>query len=169
MSNNISIGGVKFNKHDVQKSEQIEKDGKVLNSVFLKDGTQIVFPEQKAEDKVSVEQYNSQHNNEYDDLNTANDYHTRIFHMSDAQVIGTKKEDEMYLFGCKNVNVDVSNDYNRDYVQIQDGMGGYKSSGNSVTQGAFDISYIQKPESEQNGLFSKSDINHADGIFKERD
>ena len=168
MSNNISIGGVKFNKHDVKKSEQIEQDGKILNSVFLKDGTQIVFPEQKAEDKVSVEQYNGHNHNEYDDLYTAEDYRTKIFHMSDAKVIGSKKEDEMYLFGCKNVNVDVSNDYNRDFVSIKDGMGGYKSSGNSVTQGDFDISYIEKPDSEKK-LLNTEDINVANGIFKERD
>ena len=46
-NNNINIGGVRFNKDDVQKSEVIKKDGKEMNSVFLNDGTQVVYPNQK--------------------------------------------------------------------------------------------------------------------------
>ena len=47
-NNNINIGGVRFNKNDVQKSEIIKQDGKEMNSVFLNDGTQVVYPNQKA-------------------------------------------------------------------------------------------------------------------------
>ena len=45
-NNNINIGGVKFNKTDVVKSEVVKKDGKELNSVFLRDGTKMVYPNQ---------------------------------------------------------------------------------------------------------------------------
>ena len=43
-SNNINIGGVRFNKQDVAKVETIKQNGKVMNSVFLRDGTHMVFP-----------------------------------------------------------------------------------------------------------------------------
>lgn len=41
-NNNINIGGVRFNKNDVQKSEVIKQDGKEMNSVFLNDGTSCI-------------------------------------------------------------------------------------------------------------------------------
>lgn len=41
-NNSINIGGVRFNKNDVQKSEVIKQDGKEMNSVFLNDGTSCI-------------------------------------------------------------------------------------------------------------------------------
>ena len=53
-NNSINIGGVRFNKNDVQKSEVIKQDGKEMNSVFLNDGTQVVYPNQKAENELLI-------------------------------------------------------------------------------------------------------------------
>ena len=57
-SNSINIGGVKFNKADIKSAGTVEREGKTLNSVFLKDGTQVVFPNQSEKNESSVEQHN---------------------------------------------------------------------------------------------------------------
>lgn len=51
----INIGGVSFNKKDVESSEKINKNGKQINSVWLKGGTNIQFPNQAAGNEAIVD------------------------------------------------------------------------------------------------------------------
>lgn len=51
----INIGGVTFNKKDVESSEKINKNGKQLNSVWLKGGTNIEYPNQAEKNEAIVD------------------------------------------------------------------------------------------------------------------
>ena len=121
-NNNINIGGVRFNKNDVQKSEVIKQDGKEMNSVFLNDGTQVVYPNQKAENDASIMQKNGT-NFEWvpnDRSNNAayksvakedSSYKETTFNkLENAQITGTKGKDDYKLNDCKDTHVDISQD-----------------------------------------------------------
>ena len=145
-NNNINICGVRFNKNDVQKSEVIKKDGKVMNSVFLRDGTHVVFPSQAAKNESVVEMHDktktqkSPFGYSVADGEFGIDYGTDptminigskevktgnvdidFYRMSGAEITGTDKQDDYTLKGCRNTKVDVSqNDGARDVVTIKD-------------------------------------------------
>ena len=121
-NNNINIGGVRFNKNDVQKSEVIKQDGKEMNSVFLNDGTQVVYPNQKAENDASIMQKNGT-KMEWVPNNKSNNaayksvakedssYKETTFNkLENAQITGTKGKDDYKLNDCKDTHVDISQD-----------------------------------------------------------
>lgn len=121
-NNNINIGGVRFNKNDVQKSEVIKQDGKEMNSVFLNDGTQVVYPDQKAENDASIMQKNGT-KMEWVPNNKSNNaayksvakedssYKETTFNkLENAQITGTKGKDDYKLNDCKDTHVDISQD-----------------------------------------------------------
>ena len=121
-NNNINIGGVRFNKNDVQKSEVIKQDGKEMNSVFLNDGTQVVYPNQKAENDASIMQNNGT-KMEWVPNNKSNNaayksvakedssYKETTFNkLENAQITGTKGKDDYKLNDCKDTHVDISQD-----------------------------------------------------------
>lgn len=177
-NNSINIGGVQFTKTDVVKSEQIKRDGETLNSVFLKDGTQITFPNQDAKNEAKITQRDevlTTHNGpqNYSYVETGN-YFTDVERLSGASIMGTDKKDNYTLKGCDNTTVDISqNDHYADSVKFEDatlGKKSYASHNNEVKQNAEDISKFEKPESEQ-GLFKSKFEKHtgAPGTFKERD
>lgn len=117
-SNSVNIGGVRFNKNDVVKSEVIKQEGEVpKNSVFLRDGTQIVFPNQSAKNESLI----SIHAND-DSGNPENkEFTVDFYRISNAEIIGTERKDEYILHGCKDSKVDVSQkDNKRDSVKIKD-------------------------------------------------
>lgn len=117
-SNSINIGGVKFNKNDVAKSEVIkQEDGVLKNSVFLKDGTHIVYPNQSAKNESLI----SIHSND-DSGNPENkEFTVDFYRISNAEIIGTERKDDYILHGCKDSKVDVSQkDNKRDSVKIKD-------------------------------------------------
>lgn len=161
-SNSINIGGVKFNKADIKSAGTVEREGKTLNSVFLKDGTQVVFPNQSEKNESSVEQHNhvtSKPVQKYGMhmsvdgememgwyMGTERTEHpdkkvTTFNRMAKAEITGTENEDRYYLEGCKDSKVDVSQEdgYN-DYVNVSDNTRikslfsteTYESSGNEV-------------------------------------
>ena len=121
-NNSINIGGVRFNKNDVQKSEVIKQDGKEMNSVFLNDGTQVVYPNQKAENDASIMQTfgkksewvpNDRPNNAAYKSVTVEDqsYKETTFNkLENAQITGTKGKDDYKLNDCKDTHVDISQD-----------------------------------------------------------
>ncbi len=121
-NNSINIGGVRFNKNDVQKSEVIKQDGKEMNSVFLNDGTQVVYPDQKAENDASIMQKNGT-KMEWVPNNKSNNaayksvakedssYKETTFNkLENAQITGTKGKDDYKLNDCKDTHVDISQD-----------------------------------------------------------
>ena len=142
----INIGGVRFNKQDVQKSEVIKQDGKVMNSVFLRDGTHMVYPTQADKNESVVEMHDKTKTQKSPfgySVATGEfgiDYGTDptminlnkkevltgnvdidFYRLSGAQITGTSKEDDYTLKGCRNTKVDVSqNDGARDVVFIED-------------------------------------------------
>lgn len=145
-NNDINIGGVRFNKLDVAKSETIKQDGKVMNSVFLRDGTHMVFPNQAAKnesvvsmhDKVRTEkspfgysmstgEFGIDYGTDPTMINMnkrevlTGDVDIDFYRLKDAQITGTNKEDDYTLRGCRNTKVDISqNDENVDVVNIKD-------------------------------------------------
>lgn len=121
-NNSINIGGVRFNKNDVQKSEVIKQDGKEMNSVFLNDGTQVVYPDQKAENDASIMQKNGT-KMEWVPNNKSNNaayksvakedssYKETTFNkLENARITGTKGKDDYKLNDCKDTHVDISQD-----------------------------------------------------------
>lgn len=121
-NNNINIGGVRFNKNDVQKSEVIKQDGKEMNSVFLNDGTQVVYPNQKAENDASIMQKNGtkfewvpnnkSNNAAYKSVaKEDSSYKETTFNkLENAQITGTAGKDDYKLNDCKDTHVDISQD-----------------------------------------------------------
>lgn len=122
-NNNINIGGVNFNKNDVQKSEIIkQQDGKEMNSVFLNDGTQVVYPNQKAENNASIMQSfgkksqwvpNDKPNNAAYKSVTVEDKsykETTFSKLENAQITGTQGKDDYKLNDCKDTHVNISQD-----------------------------------------------------------
>ena len=121
-NNNINISGVRFNKNDVQKSEVIKQDGKEMNSVFLNDGTQVVYPNQKAENDASIMQKNGtkfewvpnnkSNNAAYKSVaKEDSSYKETTFNkLENAQITGTKGKDDYKLNDCKDTHVDISQD-----------------------------------------------------------
>lgn len=145
-NNNINIGGVRFNKKDVAKFETIKQDGKVSNSVFLRDGTHMVFPNQAAKNESVVSMHDevktekspfgySMSSGEFGvdtgtdptminiggkEVETGN-VDIDFYRLKNAQIIGTNKQDDYTLHGCRGTKVDVSqNDDARDVVKIKD-------------------------------------------------
>ena len=57
-NNSINIGGVRFNQQDVKKSEVVKQGDKQMNSVFLNDGTHVVYPDQNPKNDASIMQQN---------------------------------------------------------------------------------------------------------------
>lgn len=184
--NTMKIGGVSFNKNDVKSSEQIQKDGKTLNSVFLKDGTQVVFPNQSEGNQAEITQRYGQkqvfdYHFGYQASSGEVKYHygprmvedkdkviTDANNLYGLEITGTEKADTYYLEGCVNSKVDVSqDDGKKDTVHISDRETGlfkkttYKSSGNVVELGKDDVARIEVPEKEQKGPFSKKHEQHT--------
>lgn len=54
-NNRVNIGGVSFNKDHVWSSEKVIENGKEINSVFLKDATEIRFPNQPKSNEAYVD------------------------------------------------------------------------------------------------------------------
>ena len=142
-NNNINIGGVRFNKQDVQKSEVIKQDGKEMNSVFLNDGTQVVYPNQKAENDASIMQKNGtkfewvpndrSNNAAYKSVakEDSSFKETTFNKLEGAQITGTAGKDDYRLKGCKDTKVDISqNDGVKDNVEV----GKYKAKGEATVQ-----------------------------------
>lgn len=145
-SNNINIGGVRFNKQDVAKVETIKQDGKVMNSVFLRDGTHMVFPNQASNNESVVSMHDklkkekspfgySIANDEFGIdygidptmINIGGKYvktgnvDIDFYRLKGAKITGTNKQDDYTLHGCRDTKVDVSqNDNARDVVSIKD-------------------------------------------------
>lgn len=139
--NRISIGGVSFNKNDVKTSEVIKQDGKEMNSVFLRDGTHLVFPNQAGKNESYVQMTDKVKHKDgpvgyslSDDKIGINygvdptmidisgkdvktgDVSIGFYRMKGAQISGTDKADDYLLSGCRDSKVDVSQDDNKDDV-----------------------------------------------------
>lgn len=139
--NNINIGGVNFNKNDVAKSEIVKSDdGKESYSVFLRDGTKMVYPKQadKNESVVSMFDKTEKSSIGYSvadgefkiDYGTdptminperkTGDVEIDFYRLNGAEVTGTNKKDDYTLHGCRNSKVDISqNDGKEDFVRIE--------------------------------------------------
>lgn len=137
-NNSINIGGVRFNQQDVKKSEVVKQGDKQMNSVFLNDGTHVVYPDQNPKNDASIMQQNGKkytwelnpRGNNATFVSVANEdssYKETTFNKVDgAQITGTEGRDDYRLKGCKDTNVDISqNDGVKDNVEI----GKYKAKG----------------------------------------
>ena len=126
VENNVNIGGVNFKKDNVKSSEVIERNGEQLNSVFLNDGTHIVYPDQDSSKNPTVAQYdlvNMGGNNHDGDLHyyKTGNYSTDFERISGAEITGTDARDTYVLRGCDNTKVDFSQqDGKRDKVIQKD-------------------------------------------------
>ena len=120
-NNNINIGGVRFNKNDVQKSEVIKQDGKEMNSVFLNDGTSCISKPkswkwckhyEKKRYKIWWVPNNKSNNAAYKSVaKEDSSYKETTFNkLENAQITGTKGKDDYKLNDCKDTHVDISQD-----------------------------------------------------------
>lgn len=138
----INIGGVQFNKNDVAKTEVVkQKDGKISYSVFLRDGTKMVYPAQAGKNEALVSmkdktqkspmgfsvmdgEFKMDYGTDPTMINPerkTGDVEIDFYRISGAQITGTNKKDDYTLRGCRNSKVDVSqNDDNYDSVVILD-------------------------------------------------
>lgn len=137
-NNSINIGGVRFNQQDVKKSEVIKQGDKQMNSVFLNDGTHVVYPDQDLKNDASIMQKNGT-KYEWDFNPRGNNAtfasmpkedpsfkETTFSKLDGAQITGTEGKDDYRLNGCKDTKVDISqNDGVKDNVEI----GKYKAKG----------------------------------------
>ena len=180
-NNNINIGGVRFNKQDVQKSEVIKQDGKELNSVFLNNGTKVVYPNQadKNESFVEIKTHSSQVTNKYGTVHHTSKS-TDFYRLNGAEVTGTDKSDTYNFNGCRNTKVDMSQDDGHlDLVEFQDDVNSgrksehthsntnkvFISGNNEVKQNKGDITRIRKDNSSfWNGYY---DDHRGKGTVKE--
>ena len=161
-NNTIKIGGVSYNKETVKSSEVIVKDGKKVNSVFLKDGTHIEYPTQSENNKSTVSQ--SDHTYSKPVTNFGYNFRTRRFEehltyetvkdpsvqvtnfnrITNAKITGTENSEHYHLNGCTNCEVDVSqNDGKPDKVV--------------------------ENTSRTGGLFTGTDWKHGNNTFKLND
>ena len=136
----INIGGVQFDKNDVAKSEVIkQKDGKLSYSVFLRDGTKMVYPAQAGKNEAIVSmndktekspmgfsvmdgEFKMDYGTDPTMINPerkTGDVEIDFYRISGAEITGTNKKDDYTLRGCRNSKVDISqNDGKFDSVNI---------------------------------------------------
>ena len=116
-SNSVNIGGVKFNKNDVAKLEVIKQDDGVLkNSVFLRDGTHIVYVNQSEKNEAIVSIHEKSSSESSNDGEVTIDF----YRLHGAEITGTEQKDDYILHGCRYSKVDTSqNDKKRDSVKIK--------------------------------------------------
>lgn len=103
----IKFGGVSVNENDIKK-KMIINDYYVID---FKNGQKVEYPNQDPRNKATISFDDS------DQVNSAN-----YSNLASANIYGSKKRDEINLFGCGNCTVDVANDKNEDNVYIQDGI-----------------------------------------------
>jgi len=136
-NNTVSIGGVRFNQQDVKKSEVIKQNGQEMNSVFLNDGTHVVYPNQNPENQSSIMQQNGNkvvqvpsHGGNLMYLNqTVEDptfKETTFNKLDNAQITGTEGKDDYRLKGCKDTSVNISQ---KDGVEDNVSVRKYKAKG----------------------------------------
>lgn len=145
INSDLNIGGVNFRKDDVKSSEVISREGEQLNSVFLNDGTHIVYPDQDASKNSTVVQYDLSKvygSNQNGDFYYKGLKSTDFERISGAEITGTDARDTYVLRGCDNTKVDFSqHDGKRDKVIQKDSKYNgekYKSRNNTVTLGEKD-------------------------------
>jgi len=133
----INIGEVSFKKGDVVKSETAQKNGQTINTVFLKDGTKLSFPEQDPKNNAGVSIFGEQRFVYPIATHTAQK--VTLKKLDNAEVTGTEKTDSYVLEGCRDSKVNVSQkDGKKDIVLVKDAKTflGFKtdrkSSGNEV-------------------------------------
>lgn len=140
-NNSINIGGVRFNQQDVKKSEVIKQGEQQMNSVFLNDGTHVVYPDQDAKNDASIMQNFGKKtqwvpndragNAAYKSVTTEDkSYKETHFNKIDgAHITGTDGKDDYRLNGCKDTSVDISQD---DGVKDNVEVGKYKAKGEAT-------------------------------------
>lgn len=118
--NDISIGNVRFNKNDVKSSSvKQDADGDNIYSVFLKNGTQIKFRDQKADSKAQVTiGY---------DMGNENKYGTAFSGIKGLSIQGSNSDDYYHLRDCDYYIVDVTGG-GKDEVRVVNTMGDPKSA-----------------------------------------
>lgn len=115
-TNYVNIGGVKYNSNDIKNHQTLIKNGAIRYSVFLKNGVNIEYPAQKAQNNASVFRMDTS-----DELTD-----THINNLAYGKVTGSEKSDTIGLHGCNSTTVDVSGDNSRtgDVVSIGDTVKG---------------------------------------------
>jgi len=94
-----NIGNVSFKKEDVVKYEPIKEKGVTKWSVFLKNGTKIVFSEQKPDTGANV--YIG-----YDLMNN-NKYGTGFWGIKGLSIEGTSEDDYYYVQDCDLYSINI--------------------------------------------------------------
>jgi len=148
----ISIGGVRFNKNDVAKSETTQKDGQTINTVFFKDGTKLSFPEHTKKDYAEAGLFDiykegdtkCRYNASLGRSVCSTDYEktgektVRFEQMKNAEITGTMNKDTYVLKGCQNSKIELGHDDGQEDRLFIEDFGFIRSSGNEVFFGKGD-------------------------------
>lgn len=125
-SDKVNIGGVMFNKNQIEtdKTSSYTLDGKKINTVFLKPGVKIDFPDQKNPDKnPSVESLGLR-----EEWYNPDDSYISITDMEDAKIYGSPNKTDFInlkgqssgneIFVNKKENLFTSKNMRKDYVEL---------------------------------------------------
>lgn len=158
----LLIGNVRFNKDDV-KSSSVGKDsdGDNVYSVFLKNGTQIKFRDQKASAKAQVTVG-------YDQGNEGK-YGTAFSGIVGLSVQGSDKDDYYHLYDCDYYYLDVTNG-GKDEVRVVNTKGEPKSA--TIKKDSADKVYNVDTShgiSRSEGWFTKYKSNPDDEVKPRED
>ena len=106
----LSIGGVSFYKSDVKSYEVQNEGNSSLNTVFMKDGTKIVFSDHNPKNKASIM------------MGTDSGSKRKGIQFSNVNLRsleGTDNKDYYYMLDSSSLNIDISRDYgNADIVKF---------------------------------------------------
>lgn len=123
MAEPIKFGGVQIQPNQVKEMKAVTKNGEKMYSVFLNNGTKIEYKEQNQKNGASVNTWDS------------SDY-TEINNIAQGKIKGGNS---ITLSGCRDCDIDVSENKMPGYVHFQDSketINGQKvikkSGGNSV-------------------------------------
>lgn len=96
----VKIGGVEFNENQIEKAETYTKNGKKMNSVFLKPGVQIEYPDQaNTEKSPRVESLGLR-----DEWYNHDDSHISIYDLEGATITGAANKDDYICLDGKSKN-----------------------------------------------------------------
>lgn len=123
MAEPIKFGGVQIQPNQVKEMKTVKQDGDIQYSLFLKNGMVLKYKEQNPKNNASVDTWDS------------SDY-TEINNIAQGKIKGGNN---ITLSGCRDCDIDVSENKMPDYVHFQDSketINGQKvikkSGGNSV-------------------------------------
>ena len=180
MSDFKVIGGVKFNESSVKSSEKVIRRGLEYNSVYLNDGTNILFRDQDPENDAEVRDYSAENRDSAEGKKKMNDIventmekparTPKNLNLTEGRIVfeninggyikGTYNEDDYVISGCQDMIIDVAQEDNKkDKVFLHD-SGDTIFSQDNKHENKGNIIYTREEDKVTDGWFNMNDKNH---------